>query len=156
MTYVFDTSPLSALFKNFYRDQFPSLWERFDELIADGDIISTREVLREIEDGPVPALREWSAQNREVFTTPTADEGRFVARIYGVAHFQQNIEQQKLLNGGNNADPFVISKAATIECPVVTLEVPKPNSVKIPNICDHFDIPCLSLQEFMATEDWRF
>ena len=41
-----------------------------------------------------------------IFTIPTAAEGTFVAKIYGVAHFQQNIEQQKLLNGGRNADPF--------------------------------------------------
>jgi hypothetical protein len=29
-----------------------------------------------------------------------------------VRHFQQNIEQQKLLKGGKNAEPFVIARAA--------------------------------------------
>lgn len=70
--------------------------------------------------------------------------------------FQQNIEQQKLLKGGNNADPFVIAKAAVEERTVVTMELFKPNAVKIPNICRHFKVPCLTLQEFMEAEGWEF
>ena len=34
MSYVFDNSPLSVLFKNFYRNTFPSLWDNFDGLDA--------------------------------------------------------------------------------------------------------------------------
>ncbi len=76
--------------------------------------------------------------------------------IYAVNHFQQNIEQQKLLKGGRNADPFVIARAMVEQCAVVTMEVFKPNSAKIPNICRHFGIPCLSLEEFMEAEHWEF
>lgn len=57
MSYVFDNSPLSALFKSYYPKRFPSLWKRFHELVSDGSIVSTREVLREIEDGPSEPLR---------------------------------------------------------------------------------------------------
>jgi hypothetical protein len=32
----------------------------------------------------------------------------------------------------------------------------KPNGAKIPNICDHFGIGCLSLEEFMEREGWQF
>jgi hypothetical protein len=39
MSYVFDNSPLSALFKNYYRKTFRSLWDHFDELVGDGRII---------------------------------------------------------------------------------------------------------------------
>jgi hypothetical protein len=49
--YIFDTSPLSSLFRNFYRRRFPSLWEKFDALVDNGQILSVREVLREINDG---------------------------------------------------------------------------------------------------------
>ena len=122
MTYVFDNSPLSTLFRNYYRRRFPSLWQRFDDLVVNGDIVSTREVHREIEDGPIEKLREWAAQNGELFTIPNAQEGAFVARIYAVRHFQQNIERQKILKGGRNADPFVIAKAAVTERTVVTME----------------------------------
>ena len=36
--YVFDTSPLSTLFRNYYRKRFPSLWASFDGLVVDGHI----------------------------------------------------------------------------------------------------------------------
>jgi hypothetical protein len=157
MSYVFDTSPLSVLFKNYYAQRFPSLWRRFDTIVEDGQLVSTREVLREIEVGPIESLRVWAAANHGLFTTPTAEEGAFVARIYGVAHFQQNIEQQKILKGGRNADPFVIAKAAAVgDATVVTMEVLRANAARIPNICEHFRVPWLSLERFMEREGWVF
>ena len=154
--YVFDNSPLSVLFRNYYRGRFPTLWERFDGLIDEGRIVSTREVLREAEDSSLDNLRDWAAANQAVFHTPIAAEGAFVTGIYAVPHFQQNIEQKKLLKGGRNADPFVISKAAVEGRTVVTMEQFKENGAKIPNICAHFDIECLSLEVFMEREGWQF
>jgi hypothetical protein len=58
VSYVFDNSPLSTLFRNYYRKTFPSLWQRFDQLVDDGRLVSTREVFREIEDGPSEILLE--------------------------------------------------------------------------------------------------
>jgi len=156
MIYVFDNSPLSALFRNYYRSRFPTLWELFDDLVERGEIISTREVLREIEDGVVESLTNWAKDHRSLFTVPTAAEGAFVAGIYRVQHFQQNIEQQKIHQGGKNADPFVIAKAAVEGATVVTMEKLRPNAVRIPNICEHFHIPCLTLEDFMAEEGWEF
>jgi hypothetical protein len=90
------------------------------------------------------------------FTTPTASEAAFVAKIYSVTHIQQNIEQQKLPKGGKNADPFVIAKAAIDGRAVVTMERFRPNAVKIPNICQYFGVKCLSLEECMEEEGWQF
>ncbi len=144
MKYVFDNSPLSALFRNYYRDRFPSLWESFDTMIAEGEITSTREVLREIENiGGEVAI--WASDNKGLFVTPTAEEAEFVTEIYKVAHFQQNIERQKILRGGQNADTFLIARAKTLGIPVVTMEKYKEHSVKIPNICEHFGVECLTL-----------
>jgi hypothetical protein len=156
MTYCFDNSPLSALFKNYYPARFPSLWGKFDGLVEEGKLISTREVLREVEDSQIESLRNWAAVNQGLFVTPTAAEGQFVTQIYAVKHFQQNIEQQKLYRGGRNADPFVIAKASVDGRTVVTMEQLKPNAAKIPNICKHFGVPCMSLEEFMEAEGWRF
>jgi hypothetical protein len=123
--YAFDNSPLSTLFRNYYPARFPTLWQRFNVLIEDGDIVSTREVRHEIEDGAVESLRVWAADNEPIFSAPTAQEGLFVAQIFAVPHFQQNIERQKLLRGGRNADPFVIARASVAQCPVVTMECSK-------------------------------
>ena len=156
MSYVFDNSPLSALFKNYYRGVFRTLWQGFDALVDGGQILSTREVLREIEDSFIVPLRTWSADNKGIFATPTAKEAEFVTKIYGVHHFQQNIELKKLLKGGNNADPFVIARAAVTGSTVVTMELFKDNAAKIPNICQHFRVPCMTLEEFMEAEGWNF
>jgi hypothetical protein len=156
MSYVFDNSPLSVLFQNYYRKTFRTLWERFDGLVADGRLVSTREVLREIEDGARQNLLDWARGHAKLFETPTGAEGEFVGQIFSVAHFQSNIEQQKLLKGGRIADPFVIAKAAVAGRTVVTMEALKPNAAKIPNICKHFDVRCLTLEDFMAAEKWEF
>jgi hypothetical protein len=156
MSYVFDTSPLSALFRNFYRNVFRTLWEGFDALVASGKILSTREVLREIEGSPIQAMRDWANGHKDLFPAPTAEEAAFVVRIFAVPHFQNNIEGKKLLRGGFVADPFVVARAAIAGATVVTMETLKPNAADIPNICQHFAIPCLSLQQFMEAEGWSF
>jgi hypothetical protein len=78
------------------------------------------------------------------------------AEVYGVPHFHQNIEQQKLLKGGRNADPFIIARAATENRTVVTMELFKQNAAKIPNICRYFGVRCMTLEEFMEAEGWEF
>ena len=84
MSYVFDNSPLSALFRNYYRKTFPTLWRHFDELVADGRLVSTREVFREIEDSSIESLVAWANGNRTLFATPTAAEGAFITKIYAI------------------------------------------------------------------------
>ena len=92
---------------------------------------------------------------RNRFPTLWAEAG-FVGQIFAVPHFLQIIERKKLLKGGLNADPFIIARAHVIGAAVVTLEGEPPNGAKIPNICRHFGIPCMSLEGFMEAEDWTF
>ena len=154
MIYVFDTGPFITLFRNYYPKTFKTLWQLFDAMVDDGSIVSTREARNEILFPP--SLVTWAKANKEIFTTPTAIETKFVRDIYKVKHFQQNIEAKKLFAGGTSADPFVIAKAMAVEGVVVTTEEMKQNAAKIPNICEHFDVKCLSLEDFMAEEDWEF
>lgn len=153
--YVIDTSVISALHRNYYRKHFVSLWERFDQMVDDGRITSTREAYRELSDVGGDAF-DWAKLNHGLFVTPDASEGAFVANIYSVKHFQSNIEQQKILRGGKNADPFLIARAAIIGASVLTMEQLKPHAAKIPNICGHFGVPCLDLRQFMDKENWVF
>ncbi len=157
MTYVFDTSPFSALIRNFYRGRFPSLWEKFDRLVSQGKVVSTREVRRELEDHHgLDEHKRWLGLNPDLFSAPSAEEALFVRRIFEVSHFRSNIELKKILKGGRNADPFVIARAAVAGGVVVTLERAKPNGVGIPNICKHFDIESIDLELFMEVEGWSF
>jgi Domain of unknown function (DUF4411) len=154
--HVFDTNAFSQIFHSFYRGRFPTLWSNFDQLVEEGLVTSTREVYREIEDDRVKSLREWAKDRKELFPAPGADEAVFVAKIFSVKHFQQVIEQKKLLKGGKNADPFVIARAAVLGGTVVTMGSEPKNGAKIPNICRHFGIPCGSLEGFMEAEGWQF
>lgn len=156
MIYVFDSSPLIDLFRYYYPNRFPSLWENFDALVSEHRIISVREVRKELE-GYGDRLSDWVKGHREFFLTPTTDELRFVAEIFKIAHFQMLVRKREQLQGNPVADPFVIAKAQALEeGRVVTQEVKKPNAARIPNVCEHFDIPCLNLEAFMENENWRF
>jgi len=156
MIYVFDSSPLIDLFRYYYPDRFPSLWENFDALVSEHRIISVREVRKELE-GYGDRLSDWVKGHSEFFLTPTTDELRFVAEIFEIAHFQMLVRKKERLQGKPVADPFVIAKAQALEegC-VVTQEIYKPHAARIPNVCEHFDIPCLNLEAFMENEKWRF
>ena len=50
MIYVFDSSTLIHLFRNFYLSRFPSLWDKFDQAVKVESITSVREVWNEIKD----------------------------------------------------------------------------------------------------------
>jgi hypothetical protein len=153
--YVLDTSVISALHRNYYRDRFPTLWRRFDDMTENGGFTSTREAFRELEDHGGAGF-EWASNHSGLFVTPDGKEGAFVARIFTVPHFRSNMEKQKLLMGGKNADPFLIARASVMPGVVVTMEKLKPNAARIPNICGHFSVDCIDLQGFMEREGWEF
>ncbi len=156
MIYVFDTSPLSQLFGAYYRSRFPTLWEQFDDLVERGSVTSTREVAREIDNGPIKKLIEWKRHHPQLFPPPTAAEGNLVRRIFEVTHFQANIGKKKMLRGGTNADPFVVARAGVLKGTAVTMEKTVPGGAKIGNLCARFSVPCMSLEDFMVAEGWRF
>ena len=156
MIYVFDTSPLSQLFRAYYRSRFPTLWEQFDKLVQQGRVTSTREVGREIDNGPIKELTEWKRHHPQLFPSPTAAEGNFVRRIFEVTHFQANVGKEKMLRGGTNADPFVVARAGVLQGTAVTMEKTAPGAAKIGNMCARFSVPCMSLEDFMIAERWRF
>jgi hypothetical protein len=126
-------------------------------LIASGQLVSTREVLNELErfDDPGHVLPR-AKNHKDIFATPTSDETEFVVRIFQVQHFQALIAQKAILTGRPVADPFVVAAAAVKGGTVVTEEVFKENAAKIPNVCQHFGIPCVDLEEFMAHHNWNF
>jgi hypothetical protein len=155
MSYVFDTGAFIDL-NSYFPDIFPAFWQNFDRAVATGDIVSTREVLRELKRHDPDHILKWAMANTGIFSIPTADETRFVGQILSVPHFQQIISARARLNGTPVADPFVIASAAVNSGTVVTQERPKPHSAKMPNVCDHFGVRWLDLNGFMRDMGWRF
>ncbi|WP_045726559.1 PIN domain-containing protein [Xanthomonas sp. GPE 39] len=156
MIYVFDTNSLSKL-KHYYPNVFKSIWAGLDGLVASGDLISTREVWNEMQLGvPNPHVQAWLDKNKHIFRVPQAAELQVVAHILAISHFQALIGTKQQLNGTPVADPFVIALAKTQGATVVTEEELKPNAAKVPNVCQHFGVPCMNLEQFMQVQGWSF
>ena len=113
MIYVFDSNALIVLFNHFYRKLFPSLWEKFDLSVKEGNIVSVREVFNEIERYG-DRLSEWAKKNRNFFHQPSTEELVFVGGIFKVSHFQYLVGKKQRLGGKPVADPFVIAKAKAL------------------------------------------
>lgn len=165
MIYVFDTSSLRSL-QHFYPRVFKTIWQGIDGLVVQRSLISTREVFNELERQAVSdAILQWAIDNKSLFSIPTPQELQFVAEIFKIQHFQGLIGAQQRLKGMPVADPFVIACAKITAGTVVTeegwlrsgkrLEL-KPNAAKIPNVCNHFNVPCIDLEEFMHQQGWMF
>ncbi|MCP4488071.1 MAG: DUF4411 family protein [Gammaproteobacteria bacterium] len=61
------------------------------------------------------------------------------------------------LRGTPVADPFVIACAGVKQNGVVVCEESfRKNAAKIPNVCAHFDVPCINLKQFMQQQNWAF
>jgi hypothetical protein len=155
MIYVFDANSFSEM-SPFLPDIFPAFWAKFDAAVAVGDVTSTREVLRELNDGPQNHVLDWCNANKSLFAIPDATETSFIPKIFAVPHFQQLIGEKQRLRGTPVADPFIIARAASLGGTVVSEESPRPNKPNIPAVCSHFRIPCIKLGDFMRSNGWSF
>jgi len=156
MKYVFDSDSLINLFRHYYPERFPTLWEQFDALVLKGKLISVREVFNEIGSSE-DSLGTWAKEQKNIlFLESTVEELKFVSEIFQVLHFQAMIRKQERLKGKPVADPFVIARAKISGACVVTQEKKTENAAKIPNVCDHFGIRCINLEGFMEEENWTF
>ena len=154
--YVFDTMIFSQLFDFYYRDRFPSLWARFDMLVEDGRVTSSREVRRELENYSGNKFKDEIERIQQLFPAPTKGEERFVSKIYAESRFLNQFPTRHLLKGGPYADPFVIARAAELGWTVVTNESEFKGGTKIPNLCRHFQVDHVDFQGFMRRENWSF
>jgi hypothetical protein len=138
-------------------NRFPSFWEKFLARIDEKSIVSVREAKKELEDRfDRESIERLTYHNAEFFEMPSVAELEFIRTIYSVQHFQQNLEKKKLLKGGYLADPFLIAKASIQKGIVVCEEGLKPHAAKVPNICEHFGVECVTLETFLTRENWSF
>lgn len=156
MTYVFDTNSFRVI-GNYFPARFPSFWNTFNDFVNTGNVVSVREVLREL-DHQVrhQHLRDWIDHNKRIFLLPTPEETEFVSGIFAIEHFQALVSNKQRLKSTPVADPFIIASAGVHGYYVVTEESLKPNAAKIPNVCAHFGIDCCNLETLMEREDWEF
>ncbi len=153
MTYSLDTSSILHAWRRAYPPEvFPGLWQKFDELIEQGEMIASEEILVELERMD-DEVHGWARQRRGMFV-PTDD-----AIQLAVQDILQN--HRGLVDPARprlEADPFVIALARIRGCTVVTQETPtgNPTRLKIPDVCSALRIPCISVLQFIRQQGWVF
>lgn len=153
MRYSIDTSAILDGWARYYPpDVFPGLWEHLDELIGEGRLIATEEVLHELERKD-DAASAWAKVRPQLFVPIDADIQAAVTAI--LEQFEKLVDTRA---NRSAADPFVIALAQIKHCAVVTGEkatknLDRPN---IPDVCQELKLPCLSLLQLIRTEKWVF
>ncbi len=156
--YSLDTNTISQVYRFYYKSRFPSFWSRFNDLVSSGRAGSVSEVEAELKRniGIPSVVEELKLLNQGFFSLPSSPEQDFVSQIFKVPHFQSLLSAKSITKGTPVADPFVIAKASSMRMCVVTEETRRPNAARIPNVCDHFGIECINLEQLMEREGWQF
>jgi hypothetical protein len=150
--YSIDTSIfINAWTRDYPPDVVPALWDSFIDLIAEGRMHASQEVLLEIE-RKADDVYAWCKAQKDLWVP--LDAPTVVAAQRVLAAFPDFV---KTGTGRNQADPFVIALAKVNNYTVVTWEKggsqAKP---RIPYICDQMGIPCLNLIGLAKAEKWVF
>src|SRR5215217_5824593 len=103
--YVIDSSALFDLRKSYRQTTFKSLWDNFNFLCQQSQIIAPREVYREINNG-TDELIPWSREYEHIFLEPCEEEFKIAAEV--VVRFPKPSELNSMRPW---ADPFVIACA---------------------------------------------
>ena len=145
MNYVFDANIFINLQRRQPIDLYKPLWEIVSNLMHDGVVISSAEVLDEINRGN-DELKTWVKQRKDCFIESDAEIQLCVREILR--------QDRGLIDGGkknNCADPFVIALAKLRKAKVITEESPSgnENAPKIPDVCRKHGIEYLNFVDFM-------
>lgn len=156
MTHFLDTNCFRLL-EGYYPSRFPSFWRAFDDAVAHGLVASVSEVRKELEQGnTAPHIDDWTKANPSFFREPSEAELAALREIFSVPHFQGLVGARQLQVGMPVADPFLIAAAMAVGGCVVTEERHKPNSTKIPAVCEHFRLHCTNLEGMLVELGWSF
>ena len=153
MKYSIDTSALlDAWVRGFPPDVMPGLWKQLEELIDNGQLIATEEVLYELKKKEDDVYK-WAKSHEKMFV-PT-DEQIQIAVTEILRDHKKLIDTRKNRSG---ADPFVIALAKVEDCAVITGEKPTSRQERphIPDVCRDIGIPCIDILQLCRERKWVF
>ena len=155
-TYCIDTSALIHAWRRAYPIRnFPLFWDRIDDLIEAGRLISSIEVLKELGKRD-DDLYEWGNKRKDMFFDIEGDDLQ-IRLTEILERYPRLVDTRK---NRSAADPFVIA-VASLDGPsfvVVTQEGPtnKIDKPHIPDVCATENLECITILELIIREDWRF
>lgn len=155
MPYCIDTSGLLDGWKRYYPpDIFPIIWDNVSDLIDAAGLIAPEEVREELRMG-ADDLYDWVCAREQMFVPLTMEIQMAVADILAVHPQWVPTDRSR-----NMADPFVVAVARAKGCTVVSGEQwgtsPRPDRVKIPNVCASFGIHHIQFLDMMREQGWVF
>lgn len=148
--YCFDSSAFINSWRIHYDPKvFPSIWEKFDNLIAEDRIITCKEAWREVETGD-DQLAAWLKARKKFIIPYDADQIAIVQSILGKYPKVSQYNKQKPIH----ADPFIVALAKAKGATVVTYERPNGSSDNpaIPSLCAEQEVECIGVLEFLRKE----
>lgn len=145
--YVIDLCVLTSFFRKdgyYNKNVMKTLWNKVEEMIESGLIVSHIEVMKEIEKG-TDNLVLWAKSHKYMFYDYSEKQIEVVKNI-GVDH-PKFLEQKKI---DFNADPWLVAQAKEYGLSIITREMT--GADKIPSICGELGIPCLDMIRFLEKE----
>ncbi len=151
--YTMDTCAFNEIFdeeRHFNKRNVPGVWDGISEMILKGEIISHKEVYKEIMKGPYDELKFWARNNASVFSDyDFKNEGDFIAEI-GKKGFKEFVHQGKK---DFNADPWLVAQANIMKLTIITQEKGK-GLLDIPTVCEIFKTPYLDIFGLIKNKGW--
>ena len=138
-------------------DIMPIFWEWLEAQANSGNLFCAAPVYDELREGD-DELSTWIQDKKSLFVKEISVEAQQVF-IEIVAYVIKKYPRKNADVFLDRADPLVIAQAKVLGCVVVTHERPVPENsskVKIPNICDVFDVPFTDVYTMMRQLGARF
>lgn len=148
--YVIDTCSLTELRRTYPFKMFAPVWNKLEELVDEGIIITTEEVFDELKMNDDDVFK-WAKENSKMFI-PLDEQIQIKVQELLTTHY--NLIDIK--NKKSSADPFVIALALLNNCTVVTEEKPSggPDKSKIPDVCNYYKVDCIKLLDLLDRENF--
>lgn len=158
MTGVIYSIDTSALLHGWHRayppKRFPALWTKLDDLIEEGRLLATIEVLNELEKKADDAFLWARARKATLFREIDDDVQDAVVGL--MQTYPKLVDTAKGKSGG---DPFVIAQALSAKPRHTVVTQEAGGSAKQPNIpwvCQEIGVLSINLLAMIDQEDWVF
>lgn len=157
MIYILDTNIIRTLLNFFPKrgKRFEEVWEKIDEKIDAGEIISVDECYNELakQFSDKTEQYQWFHRHKEMFKNPDDKESCIISQLLMNPKMRETVHQKNILENRPSADVYIVAKAKALNATVVTKENYKPHSAQLPNLCEELGVCCISYDDFMAIVD---
>ena len=158
--YIMDTSSLVELNRHNPIDVFPSVWNNLESLSKKGLLVAPYEVLSEVKERD-DELASWAKRNNSIFRPPTKKQIEILKDI--LKNYPALVKEDRKYD----ADAWVVALAVEmatgpqqtiiqIKRIVVTEEKLRGDKIRIPYVCQKYDIEAIGIIEMFRIEGWKF